>query len=152
MNSETLQDSISHSLAADRRIVLLVGPPGCGKSRFLRELTDVGIVNVGKELARELVSIPREERSGKVLEILGDLVRTHVHPVVVLDNIELLFLPELKLDLWQVLEQLSAVKKLIVAWTGRVRGEQIQWGEPGVPGYLVLSLENCPAKIVKMTG
>jgi len=152
LNSETLQDSINHSLAADHRFVLLVGPPGCGKSRILRELKDVGIINVGKEVARDLMKIPQEDRAGKILEILGDLIDMITHPIVVLDNIELLLLPELKIDLWPALNSLSATKQLIVAWTGRVHGDEIQWGEPRVPGHLIMSLENCPASIVSMTG
>jgi len=152
LKTETLQDSITHSLSADRRVVLLVGPPGCGKSRVLRDFNDVGIVNVGKELARELIPLPLEKRSELALEILGQLIDTHAHSVVVLDNIELLFMPELKIDLWPALETLSANKKLVVAWTGRVADDQIQWGDPGVPGFRVMSLENCPANIVSMTG
>lgn len=152
MNSETLQDSISHSLAADHRVVLLVGPPGCGKSRILRELKDVDIINISKELGRELMPLPRDERAGAALNLLVDLVNSLTHQVVVLDNIELLLLPELKIDLWPALEKLSAEKQLIVAWTGRIEGTQIKWGEPGVPGHLVMSLENCPANIVNVTG
>jgi ABC-type cobalamin/Fe3+-siderophores transport system ATPase subunit len=152
LETVTLQDSITHSLAADRRVVLLVGPPGCGKSRVLREFQDVGIVNVGKELARELIPHAKEKRSEMALELLGQLIDSHTHSIVVLDNIELLFMPELKIDLWPALEVLSANKKLIVAWTGRVAGDQIQWGDPGVPGFRVMSLENCPANIVNMTG
>lgn len=152
MNSEKLQDSINDSLNAGHNFILLVGPPGCGKSRVLRELKDVNIVNVGKELGRDLMLVPREERSGKALELLSSLLEILSKPVVVLDNIELLLLPELKLDLWPALESLSATKDLIVAWTGRVNGQEIQWGDPGVPGHLVMSLENCPANIVSMTG
>lgn len=151
LNPEKLQDNLTDSLLADHNLVLLVGPPGCGKSRKLRELPGVGIINVGKEVARELMPVPREERAGKVPEILKDLVESHAQSVVALDNIELLLLPELELDLWSNLDTLSLSKKLIVAWTGRVDGDKIEWGDPGVPGHLVLSLENYTAGIVSIT-
>ena len=152
MNSDKLQDNINDSLNAENRLVLLVGPPGCGKSRILRGMKDVSVVNVGKELGRDLRVIPREDRPDKAMEILASLIEIHPKEVVVLDNIELLLQPDLKLDLWPALGALGANKKLIIAWTGRVYGQEIQWGDPGVPGHLVMSLENCPAKIVSMTG
>ena len=80
------------------------------------------------------------------------MIDTFAQPVVVLDNIELLLHPELELDLWSTLDVLSQSKQLIVAWTGRVLGDKIQWGEPGVPGHRTLNLDNCPASIMSMTG
>lgn len=152
MDSVTLQDSITHSLAAANRIVLLVGPPGCGKSRLLRDFRDVGIVDVGQELARELIPLADENRREMAADILKQLIDVHPYPVVILDNIELLLRPELNLDLWSVLEYSSGEKKLIVAWTGHVAGDEIQWGHPGVPGHRVLSMEKCPASVISITG
>lgn len=152
MNLETLQDGITDSLNAGHSVVLLVGPPGCGKSRFLRELHQVGILDVGKELARELMAIPRKEWGEKSLQVMKSLLETFTHPVIALDNIEILLSPELNLDLWPALEKWSGTKQLVVAWTGRVDDQEIQWGDPGVPGHVIMNLENCPAKILSLTG
>lgn len=152
MNIGALQDSIAHLLAAGHRVILLVGPPGSGKSRFLRDLKDVGIVNVGVELARELIPLSQTERPQRAVAALGELINTHSHATVVLDNVELLLRSELGLDLWAALATLSAEKQLIVAWTGRMHGDELYWAEPGFPGHRAISMENCPAAILSMTG
>ena len=70
MNSETLQDSITHSLSADRRIMLLLARRTAVKAGC-SEFRGVGLVNVDKELARDLAKIP-QERKDKVLDLLGN--------------------------------------------------------------------------------
>jgi len=118
-------------------LILLVGPPSSGKSRILRELSGTKIINLKQELARELVFIAREERPRHVQKVLNEIISLYPDSLVILDNIEILFFPELQLDPLQVLEHFSKDRALLVAWTGSHADNKLTWSNPHHPEYKV---------------
>lgn len=147
-----LQKYVQEAENLYNRLVLVVGPPGSGKSKLLRQLEGVKIVNINKELTRELVNIPQEDMSIKTQELLSQIVSSYSEQVLVLDNIELLFLPDLELDPLKAFEHLSRNKTLVVAWTGHFDGNKLVWAEPDHPEYRVYTDKSCPDKIVQLIG
>ncbi|MGI6097781.1 MAG: BREX-3 system P-loop-containing protein BrxF [Dethiobacteria bacterium] len=139
MNLGSLKEQVRAASERERKLVLVVGPPGSGKSRLLRQLSKKPLLNVTKELSRKLHAVPSEERPRQANEFLAELVNTCPEPILILDNIEILFLPELQLDPLQTLADLSIAKTLVVGWLGRYDGEQLVWAEPGHPQYRVYS-------------
>lgn len=132
------------------RLVIIVGPPGSGKSRLLRQLEDTEYINLSQELAKALLPKPQEDRALYVNESLWEIVASRSKLVLALDNIELLFLPELHTNPLGAFEGLSRNRTLVVAWTGSYDGRQLSWAEPGHPEYRVYDNKNCPGIIVKL--
>lgn len=152
MDITTLQEHIDVASNQYNRLVILVGPQGSGKSRLLHQLQGAEYINLSQMLAQALVSIPKGDRALHVNDALKDIVSSKDKQLLVLDNIEMLFLPELQTNPLMAFGHLSRNKTLIVAWTGSYDGKRLSWAEPGHPEYKVYDGKSCPGIIVKSTG
>jgi len=146
----TLQKHIEVASNQYNRLVILVGPSGSGKSRLLRQLEEAEYINLSQELAKALLPIPQGDRALYVNDLLSDIVSSRLKPVLALDNIELLFLPELQVNPLGIFEHLSRNKTLVVAWAGNYDGRQLTWAEPEHPEYRIYDDRNCPGIIVRL--
>lgn len=135
MALDIIKQQISKASLREEKLVILVGRPGSGKSRILRQLTKNNYLNLSKELSRRLLSIPREKRPEQVFQLLQEIVESQQESVLLFDNIEILFLPELDLEPLKVLSKLSREKTIVAAWVGSFDGSQLIWSEPGRPDY-----------------
>ena len=120
------------------RLVWVVGSAGSGKSGLLKALAaDVSapFINVSLTVAEALLPLPRAERVGEVGQQLETLVAAGEADVVVLDNIEVLFLPELRVDVLARLRQLARNRTLVVAWPGRWSAGTLSYAEPEHPEH-----------------
>jgi hypothetical protein len=138
---EVVKQQISEASQRDEKLVILVGRPGSGKSRILRQFSKNNYLNLSKELSKRLLSIPREKRSEQVFSLLQEIVESKKEPVLLFDNIEILFLAELDMDPLKVLGKLSREKTLVVAWVGYFDGSELSWSEPGRPDYKTYSVK-----------
>ncbi|HZU11441.1 MAG TPA: BREX-3 system P-loop-containing protein BrxF [Chloroflexota bacterium] len=119
------------------RLVLVVGPSGAGKTGILRELageTGAPFVNVNLELAGALEGLTGEERALRAPQILDDLLPAGA-PLVLLDNLEMLFYPDLRLDPMAALKRLARHRTVVAAWTGHRTGERLSYASPGHREY-----------------
>jgi hypothetical protein len=133
-----LREVIGQAGGLYHRLVLLVGPPGSGKTGALRRYAGVygaSLVNVNLELSRALLDIPRTQRAIIGQRLLGQIVGAHAGEIVLLDNIEILFAPEMKLDPLKALQQLSRNRTIVAAWSGRVEGDRLLYAEPSHPEF-----------------
>ena len=145
-----LKECIAKASNQYYRLLIIVGPPGSGKSRLLRQLDNVSYIHLSLELAKQLIIFPKEDRALHINDVLSEIISTNEQQVIVLDNIELLFLPELRLNPLRALEHLSRNKTLVVAWTGSYNDRRLAWAEPGHPEYRVYDDKSCPGIIVKL--
>jgi Cdc6-like AAA superfamily ATPase len=117
--------------------MLVVGPAGTGKTAALRLLSQrdtIPYLNVGIELSQRLVDLSEQERPRRVSDILEEILASlgaNGMQTVIMDNLDLLFSPEVKQDPLRLLQAVSRQRTIIAAWNGRITDGQLSYAEPG---------------------
>jgi hypothetical protein len=155
---ETTNDAISAAMvrASTRytRLVLLIGPEGTGKSSGLRAVGDStgnSVTNVGLQLAPLVTDVPVRRRPVAAADGFGDLVRgSGSGDLLLLDNLELLFLPELRLDPLKLLQDSARNRVVVAAWSGSVVAGELRYAAPSHPEFRTYREPDCV--LVDLTG
>ncbi|WP_136248422.1 BREX-3 system P-loop-containing protein BrxF [Halomonas borealis] len=141
-----LEQSVEEITALHSKLLLLVGPPGSGKSLLLSKLaatTSTTVVKVGAELGRKLASFPHRQRTLQANAMLRELASAHVtNDLLLLDNIELLFDRSLKLDPLDLLKHHAKAHRVVAVWPGGIRNDRLVYAELGHPEYQEYSLDS----------
>ncbi len=119
------------------RLLLLVAPMGCGKTRVLQELHQKNLaplINVNLELSRQMLEIPEAKRAYYLSQLLKDML-PHKSDLILLDNTEILFDTSLKQDPLRLLQHLSRKRSIVAAWNGNIEGEYLTYAAAGHPEY-----------------
>lgn len=146
---DRLVDEIS---ALHSKLVLLIGPPGCGKTKLLGQLAAsraAKVMNVGVELGARLAALPQRQRVLQANVAMRDLADEYASgDLVLLDNIELLFDQSLKLDPLDLLKRHAHARRVVAVWPGELRDGRLSYAEMGHPEYQDYDLEGVvPFKI-----
>src|SRR6266540_5505605 len=103
--SEPLADQIARKIQEVSelyyRLVIVAAPSRSGKTAALQQVserTGYPRINVNLELSRRLLNLTERQRALQVPRLLRELVEAASPDVVLLDNIEILFDVNLKLD------------------------------------------------------
>jgi hypothetical protein len=119
-------------------LLIVVGLSGSGKTRLLRIWADrygYSYLNIGSLVSQRTLEYSSVERSNAVQrEVLGVVERAE-GDVVLCDNIELLFTPELSLDPLCLLKQAACRKVVVAAWAGSCDGSILSYAVPGHDEY-----------------
>lgn len=142
MQTQSAVDQIRQRLSgiADNynRLVLLVGPSGSGRTAVLRALADadnVPVLNVGADISRRLLDLTERQRVLQLPKLLEDALTGIPDNLTVLDNIEVLFTPELKQDPLRLLQGLSRNRTIVASWLGNVEGGHLTYAAPEHPEF-----------------
>jgi hypothetical protein len=136
--SDTLIRRIADAGALYHRLVILVAPPGSGKTATLQAVhqrTAAPLVNVNLELTRSLLEFTERQRALQAPRLLADIVSGTTCDVVLLDNIEVLFDVTLKQDPLRLLQGISRNKTVVAAWSGSVENDHMIYATPDHPEY-----------------
>lgn len=140
--SEPLADralrTIDEAAGLYHRLVMLVAPPGGGKTKALREVherTAAPLINVNLELSRRMLDLTERQRALQAPRLLTEVVGACAGDVVLLDNLEVLFDVSLKLDPLRLLQGLSRSRTIVAAWGGSSDGVQMAYAVPDHPEY-----------------
>lgn len=117
------------------KLILLIGPPGSGKSDLLVQLSarrQTRILNVGATLGRELVAVPSTRRHLQAADLLKVLADDFAdHGLLLMDNIELLFDRALQLSPLDLLKRHAQARRIIAVWPGEVRESRLSYATTG---------------------
>ena len=150
MTVDLLKQEISKAAKREERLIILVGRPGSGKSRILRNFSHYTYLDLTRTLVKELSTLPGDQRIGKVPAYLQEMIETAEGSVLIVDNIEIMFLPEVNIDPLKTLAKLSRGKTLVVAWVGVYDGATLQWSEPGRPDYKTYTAQECNYPVISV--
>jgi hypothetical protein len=140
--SAILQHRIAEQVPAAaglyHRLILVVGPPRSGKTTALRDLAEERswpLVNVNLALSERMLELTTRQRALKVDRLLDQIAKEQEGEVVILDNTEILFSPELQQDPLLLLQGLSRNKTVIAAWAGEQEGKTLTYANPAHPEF-----------------
>ncbi len=134
MTLDTIAMAVEAAEKSHFRLVLVVGGPRSGKTAALQDLSgevECPVVNLNLRLSGLLLDLTQKQRPVRVQRILAKLIEEIGGTPIVLDNIELLFSTELRLDPLRVLQQLARNRTIVAAWPGRIEGDALTYAEPG---------------------
>jgi len=120
------------------RLVLVAGPPRSGKTAALRDLHEEHgwpLVNLNLALAERLLELTSRQRALRVARIVDNIVQEQTGDTVLLDNIEMLFHPDLKQDPLRLLQSLSRNRTIVATWRGGQLGTSLTYAAPDHPEF-----------------
>ncbi len=121
------------------RLVLVVGPPGSGKTAALQSVTRkvaCPLVNVNLELSKRMLELTRTQRSRQVDRLLKEVIAAVPGDMVLLDNLEILFDTSLEVDPLRLLQVSSRNRTIVASWNGSFQGGTLSYAEPGHPEFI----------------
>ena len=136
--SQRIAEQVPSVAELFHRLILVVGPPRAGKTLALRDLAEERswpLVNVNLSLSERLLELTSKQRALKVHRLLDKLIKEHEGDVILLDNTEILFNPELQQDSLRLLQGLSRNRTVIATWAGEQDGESLTYADPAHPEF-----------------
>lgn len=113
-----LTDKIEELKKDNKKLLLVIGQPGSGKSKLLREYSQESgdpIVDVDKLFAH----VPADQ----ILKEMKDFIQNYHHEVLLLDRKNLIINSDI--DLLEFLKELSKDVFIVTTWNGKVEDGQL---------------------------
>ena len=133
-----ITDALERAKQSFHRLVLLIGPSATGKTLLLRELAeyqDCASLNVNLEVSQRMLDVPKSKRPLHAERIFADLIAGATGDFLILDNLEILFDPALRLDPLRLLQIASRNQSMVASWNGTLDNGLLTYAEPEHPEY-----------------
>jgi hypothetical protein len=119
------------------KLILLVG--NGGKTRLLRALAErlqTEPFNVGARLGHCLSVTPVAERGFLANDLLRKITDSaHDDAPLLLDNLEVLFEPSLKISPLDLVKRLAHLRRVVAVWPGEMRDDRLLYAGMGHPEH-----------------
>jgi AAA+ ATPase superfamily predicted ATPase len=133
-----IKSLISRAELSYYKLIIVVGKSGSGKTTLLRRISEelhIPMLNLGLELSRRLLSLTNKQRKLMAAEIIEEILDEQDVPILVIDNTEVIFDPNLKLNPSGLLKNISRNRLLVWSWNGEQDGDQLIYSFVGHPEY-----------------
>ena len=127
------------------KLLMLVGPAFSGKTQCLKEVSErinIPYINLGVELSKKLIELSVKQQVLMVSGLTKEIVNNIHSDVALVDNIEILFNPDLKIDPVRLLLNCSRNKTLVAAFSGKQIDDSIIYAELHHPEYVKFKIED----------
>ncbi len=115
-----LAQKIEKLHTSEHKLLLIVGGPGSGKSKAIREYSnETGIPML------DLDMIFQHTPTEKLVEEMTQFLTTYRQPVLLLDNKKILYKKDSQIDLLEFLKAVSTDKPVVATWNGKVEDGQL---------------------------
>lgn len=150
-------DSLLSDLTSlQSKLVLLIGPPGAGKTSLLHQIAKKysgEVMNVGAVLGARLAALPQRQRVLQANVTMRELADEYASgDLLLLDNIELLFDQSLRLDPLDLLKRHAHTRRVVAVWPGQLREGRLSYAEIGHPEYQDYGLDGLVPFEIDATG
>lgn len=149
-NKTDIEAALNTATQKYSKLVLVVGPPGFGKTALLSSFSDASdlpVHNVNLQVSSSLLELTERQRMTHAASVLLDLVSTKNEPVL-LDNTEIIFEQSLALDPMRLLSQLARNVAVVATWSGTYLNGKLTYAIPSHPEFR--SIDEVDAVIINM--
>lgn len=136
--TDQVMRKLKESAALYYRLTLVVAPAGSGKTTALQAVgaqAGAPLINVNLELSRRMLELTERQRALQTARLLDEIAIQSGGDVILLDNLEILFDVNLKLDPLRLLQGLSRNRTVVAAWPGSIEHGQMAYAVPGHSEY-----------------
>ncbi|SUP44498.1 BREX-3 system P-loop-containing protein BrxF [Veillonella criceti] len=134
----------------EERILFVVGGPGSGKSKLIRELAEQDgwkYIEAKDLIEEEFLEVARDLRPDLAKDVMCKALKACGSDVILLDGVNVLFAPILNLEPIELLKTISRMYPLVVGWRGKFDGETLFLEHNNNPKYFSFKVEK-PERIV----
>lgn len=120
------------------RLVLVVGPARSGKTQLLQVASATNgwpLINLNQRVSELLLELTHRQRALRVPRLVATVLEATGADVVLIDNLELLFSPDLAQDPLRLLQGLARNRTVVASWPGVMVGNQLIYAKPSHPEY-----------------
>ena len=114
------------------RLVLVVGQPRSGKTHLLQAAVAANgwpLINLNQQVSEHLLELTQRQRALRLPRIVGDVLSSAGSEIVLVDNIELLFSPDLQQDPLKLLQGAARNRTIVASWPGALSGRQLRMSQ-----------------------
>lgn len=121
---------------AKHKLLLIIGAPGSGKSKVIREYSqETGIPII--DLDKIFVNTP----SDQLLDEMKNFLSTYHQKVLLLDNKKILYSKNSTIDLLAFLKEISESIPVVATWNGKIEDGQVFHIRKDAPEDLIYSVD-----------